>query len=320
MNFKELISALPFEFERSICYKLNSWLKRRPSSAPYLSGDTFARFADFSIENQKQLEDFCKNIENVNKTENFRQKLIILVSSNLLVDFANSVLPKISVPFVLLSHQGDANITPESTNADVFLQIAQNQHLVCWFAQNCTLQHEKIVPLPIGLENQRFHNAGNVASFKKLQKKLRAGKIRKQPKVLVALNLATNPDKRFCCYRAFWHKPAAKELSSFVSSQSYRKIAASCMFVASPAGNGLDCHRTWEAMYLDCVALAEQNPMNEYFKNLGLPVICVSDWATFAQKTEAELVQIYNETMKNCDRSALQAEYWQNKMKGAFNA
>ncbi len=314
MNFKELISALPFEFERSICYKFNNLMKRHPGSAPYLSGDTFAKFVNFSIENTKQLEDFSRNAENC------RQNFSILVSSNLLVNFANSVLPKINVPFVLLSHQGDANITPESPNAEIYLKIAQNQHLVRWFAQNCTLQHKKIVPLPIGLENQRFHNAGNVASFKKLQKKLQNGKMPKQQKVLVALNLATNPDRRFCCYRAFWHKPVTKELSSFVSSQSYRKIAASCMFVASPAGNGLDCHRTWEAMYLNCVALVEQNPMNEYFKNLGLPMLCVSDWNSFAQKTESELVQIYEEIMKNCDKSALQAEYWQNKIKESSNA
>ena len=314
MNFKELLFAITFEFERSICHKFNKLLNRRPSSTPFLSGDTFKNFANFSIESENELQNFCKKIENINKSEKYKKNLVILVSSKLLVSFAACVLSQIKVPFVLLSHQSDENITNENINASVYLKLAQNPHLIRWFAQNCTLQHPKIEPLPIGLENQHFHNAGNVKSFKKLQKKLKAKKIEKQAKVLVALNFATNPGKRFNCYRSFWKKPITKELSSFVSSQNYRKIAAKCMFVASPAGNGLDCHRTWEAMYLNCVALVEKNEMSEYFKSLGLPMLCIENWEDFANKTESELVEIYNKTIKNCNKSPLYIDFWKDKI------
>ena len=46
MDIKILINAIPFEIERSFCKHVNKILKRRPSSKPFLSGDTFRDFAD----------------------------------------------------------------------------------------------------------------------------------------------------------------------------------------------------------------------------------------------------------------------------------
>ena len=101
---------------------------------------------------------------------------------------------------------------------------------------------------------------------------------------------------------------------SFTSSENYRKIAAECMFVASPAGNGLDCHRTWEAMYLGAVPLVNDNAMNRAFASLGLPLICVKDWNEFASKTEAELTELYKTTISHADNSALWLDFWEKKI------
>lgn len=308
MSPKELLKSLFFECERSLCYKLNLKLNRRPSSAPFLSGDTFRKLSDI-------VADSDVSFENLKKTaENLAPASVIFVQSNYLSKFQSEILPLIKTDFVLISHNSDTNIDGK------FVQIADSPFLLKWFAQNCTDEiltvSSKIVPLPIGLENQRFHNAGNIKSFKKLQKKNSKTNC-KQPKVLFALNFSTNPDARFECYRAFWKKPITKELNTFISTQGYRKIASKCMFIASPVGNGLDCHRTWEAMYLGAVPVLKLNKMNESFANLGLPLICVKDWNEFSSKTEEELKEIYKATISSANNSALWLDFWQNQINEA---
>lgn len=306
MNLKELLSSLPFEIERSLCYRLNLRLKRHPSSSPFLSGDTFKTLCAYAADSDESFESLKQ------KAQKLPADSTIFICSSYLERFQDEILPLLDKPFTLISHNSDQNIDSR------FLKITESPYLKKWLAQNCTDEilkaSPKVEPLPIGLENQRFHNAGNTKSFKRLIAQIKKGKIKKRAKVLVALNLATNPDERFSCYRAFWKKPVTLEMMSFTSSENYRKIAAECMFVASPAGNGLDCHRTWEAMYLGAVPLVNDNAMNRFFAGLGLPLICVKDWNEFASKTEAELTELYKTTTSNADNSALWLDFWEKKI------
>lgn len=306
MNLKELICSLPFEFERSLCFRLNLRLNRRPSSSPFLSGDTFRNLCNFVADSDGSFESLKQDAEKIHANS------AIFLCSSYLERFQTEILPLIKTQFVLISHNSDTNIDKR------FLPVASSPFLQKWFAQNCTDEileaSHKVVPLPIGLENQRFHNAGNIKSFKKLISQIKKGKIQKKPKILVALNLATNPDERFSCYRAFWKKPVTLEMMSFTSSENYRKIAAECMFIASPMGNGLDCHRTWEAMYLGAVPLVNDNAMNRAFAGLGLPMIYVKDWNEFASKTAEELEDIYKSTTAKADCAALWLDFWKKEI------
>ena len=47
-------------------------------------------------------------------------------------------------------------------------------------------------------------------------------------------------------------------------------------FIISPHGNGLDCHRTWEALALGCYPIIKSSPLDCMFE--GLPVIIVNNW------------------------------------------
>jgi hypothetical protein len=52
---------------------------------------------------------------------------------------------------------------------------------------------------------------------------------------------------------------------------------AECLFVLSPEGVGMDCHRTWEALMLGCIPIVRRSPICELFGEL--PVLIVEDWA-----------------------------------------
>ena len=86
-----------------------------------------------------------------------------------------------------------------------------------------------------------------------------------------------------------------------------------CIFVASPFGFGLDCHRTWEALCLGCIPIVKANPMNRIFDSL--PVIEVEDWSIVDEdflSTQLDKIKPY---LSN--RSKLEKGYWIEKIFGS---
>ncbi len=45
----------------------------------------------------------------------------------------------------------------------------------------------------------------------------------------------------------------------------------------SPRGGGLDCHRTWEALYLDIIPIVWHSTLDSLYINL--PIIVIKDWS-----------------------------------------
>jgi len=64
--------------------------------------------------------------------------------------------------------------------------------------------------------------------------------------------------------------------SSNLSFIEYCNDMAQYKFVISPPGNGLDNHRTWEALYLGCYPIVIKNRMYDAWK--GLPILQVNDY------------------------------------------
>jgi hypothetical protein len=44
-------------------------------------------------------------------------------------------------------------------------------------------------------------------------------------------------------------------------------------FWLSPRGNGIDCHRTWEALYLDVIPIVWNSSLNVLYENLPVVII-----------------------------------------------
>ena len=61
-------------------------------------------------------------------------------------------------------------------------------------------------------------------------------------------------------------------------------------FWLSPRGNGIDCHRTWEALYLDVIPIVWNSSLNVLYENL--PVIIIND---YNQLTETFLYEKLHE-------------------------
>lgn len=95
-----------------------------------------------------------------------------------------------------------------------------------------------------------------------------------------------------------------------INTRAYRGLAATYMFIASPPGNGTDCHRTWEAMYLGAVPIVLRSTLTEYFHEIGLPMLVVASYREISKLTEVELVQLYNREKQRLLARALWMDFW----------
>ena len=68
--------------------------------------------------------------------------------------------------------------------------------------------------------------------------------------------------------------------------EDYLKELKSSYFVVSPNGNGVDCHKTWEALYLNVIPILTSsiNVLNQ-MDNYNYPFIIIDDWNDFNYDT-----------------------------------
>jgi hypothetical protein len=222
----------------------------------------------------------------------------IFVYSDLVEVFFATIMPRLEHPVVLITHNGDRNVT----EAD----LARIEHplLKHWFAQNLSVAHPKATGLPIGIGNAQWKH-GDAVAVAHAARSARAS----ERGVYVNFAVSTRPDVRgplleslsrlpFTYLGAreniFWkmirrigaglglragRQPRGQIFSKYICELSEWR------YCISPPGNGLDCHRTWEALYLGVIPIVSRG-LGDLFD--GLPVIVVDDLAAITmQELEA---------------------------------
>lgn len=271
-----------------------SLLGIRPSSAPYLSGDTFRAIADHVYERGR---------ENSFDPSEVRKGDIVFCEAWEAKAFLEGPNQDVKESFVLITGNGDPNI------GEAYAGLIRDKP-AAWFAQNLDMEHPKAFPLPIGLENAAKHWHGNIGDFKRL----RRGLPEKRNRILYGFTVGTNENERKPALEALERHPAADRLAP-VNTRAYKRILAGYSFVASPPGNGLDCHRTWEALYLNVVPIVRRSIMTEKFAQ-ELPLWLIDDWRELEDYGEQELTGKYDELWNGpWNREALWFPYWENKIR-----
>lgn len=281
MTCRQIINGL----KRRVSVKLNL----HPVSNPYISGDTFRSVAN--------------HVHEIGRTftpTEVRKNDIVFIQSHLLPDFFTKMLPLITNPFILLSHNADENI-----NAS-YLPYLENPLLIHWFAQNCQVTHTKLTPLPIGLENKRLYLHGIPHYFNVLRK----NNLTKVNKILYKFSVSTNPTQRGEALETLSKHPLAETYTDWRESYKYLSTLQKHKFVASPPGNGEDCHRTWEAMYLGTVPILKKSAMANHFASLELPMIVIENWSELNKWNYKTLEELYATIETQTKYSSLWAKYW----------
>ncbi len=179
---------------------------------------------------------------------------------NNLTGFVKHVLPKISHPFTLVTTDGDSSV-PNDLSENVLHRLLEHPNLVAWYTQNLAdKRHPKLHSIPIGLD---LHTDRGFGVGIKLQRIFRA--IAEQPseprlnRVLVDFSASLNSEVRKGFIAANTNNVFVDILTSRVPQSELWRMYRRYRWVVSMPGNGLDCHRTWEAVYQGAKVLIPEN-------------------------------------------------------------
>ena len=226
---------------------------KRLSSYPYISGDTFRSFADHVFDEVTKLN-----------PKNVKHGQVVFIKTDLLNVYFDKIHSLINCKYIILTHNSDAEIGNKYIDSKI----------IRWYAQNVNVRHDAITPIPIGLENLH-HDQNGVVDFFKIYKNL---SISKSNTILFGFNVHTNPLERQKALDVLSAHHLTVKIEKWHGPKGYLETLSKHKFVASPEGNGIDCHRTWEAIYLGVIPIVKRTVLSEYFYDLGLPILLISNW------------------------------------------
>jgi hypothetical protein len=259
----------------------------------------------------------------------------IYVCTDALPYFVENILHNIQHDFVLVTGDSDATVpggvidlwgNPRPLSDEHCLQIANHSKLINWFVQNCILNHDKVIQIPIGLDYHTISNdhskswrgADEGTSPKDQEKLLMDIKEKSQPfferinKIYVnfSTNLLDEKDQRTVAVNNTPSHLVERDLDFRIRSGVWKKYSE-FSFVLSPYGGGLDCHRTWEALNMGCIPIVKPIGSNSLFEDL--PVLIVNDWSEINDDLLTETIEIFKNKKFNYNK--LNLSYWVNKLK-----
>lgn len=267
-----------------------SSVPNRPGSQPYISGDGFRSLASAFWEERTKIGD----------PASLKAGDIVFCESEKLEAFVDNVLEKIGNHVVLVLGNSDRNFSSSELS-----RLAREEKLTI-FAQNLVEAVDLVTPLPIGLENSWRKHHGIPETFDDARGQLSEDKIFR---ILWGFRISTNPPVRGPAALALVECPVADETGR-LGPASHRDALVRYAFVASPPGNGLDTHRTWEAMYLGCVPIVLRSHMTEAYERLGLPVWVIDDYVELRAFSESQLRAKYEEIAEKFACPALWFDFW----------
>jgi hypothetical protein len=259
-------------------------LEIRKSNYPFLGSDTYFNLCNFSITNRN---DFKRLMGNPISSEFKIFVVASLIPELLQLLENNKIKSKNKAQYILITEADNVFKTQE---LELLLSISEKI-----FASNLLGKHDKILKIPLGLEKQSFRSAGRRRDF--LHEKL-PNKSRKY-NFVVAWNDETNKNRNSYRHMFFPVKNSIM-INNRISARTLHRLMLKTLFVPSPAGNGLDCHRTWEALYLGCVPVVLRQ---DFCGDDTWPVLVVENWGEIINKSQEELESIYNINRMNIKES-----------------
>lgn len=254
----------------------------------------------------KSVLEYCKPIE----YDNIQDGDVIFVQMNQLQKFLSTDISRISCKIKLITHNGDTNI---NNNYNRYLSDTITQ----WWSTNCDSNDPRMNQIPIGLQCKNLYYIGNPQGDDSIINSAKKVDASKCDDVLLTFNKNTNLYHRTNVYNYFINK-------NFVNERCYTQDDRSNVdfiidylvdikrhkFVLCPWGNGYDCHRNWEVMYMGSIPIIQKHPSLKYYKDL--PVWLVDDWSIVTKENlDRKFLEI---TSKNYNLDKLYFNYWKEKI------
>jgi len=251
---------LDIDLLRGILRRLNYATGR--SSYPFISGDTYAALCDYQFSPDLPLTALKKNSE----------PLKLFLPAYLKDQFLSELKENKSdfSDDILVIHNYD-NIPTDTEMSDFSKRFAK-VYSVNWLGDKTIA-----TPIPIGLENWSILRNGVPTDFMELIDKGLLATSKRSIRILSSFSVETNSKERSKAIEFSKSNSDVFQMPTFTTPKKYREMVSDSSFVLSPPGNGADCHRTWEAIYLGAIPIV----LKKYwpFGHLDLPVLEVENWS-----------------------------------------
>lgn len=270
-----------------LLFFLSVWTCLTGEETQYISAQCFRNCADHIVDPQTPL-DITEIIEGD----------IIYVEASVLYYFFDIYYPVITRPFILITHSSDLSIPGK------YAPFLNDNKIIAWFGQNLdAYKHQKLHPIPIGLN---LEQSGKSELIDQAKEQAIGMALERKYLLYVNFSIGTNPNVRRKPFEMFSKQPYAFTPSSreFVD---YLQDLSQAKFVLSPPGGGLDCYRTWEALYMGAIPIVKSSSLNPLYKDL--PIVVVENWDEITEEfLSAKYQEIQTQTF---DWEKLSPNYWQ---------
>ena len=270
----------------------------RPSSYPFISGDTFRSIANHIVDETKQ----TLNPNHVKPYD------IIFLKTDYVPVFFKYMHPQITAQYILITHNSDYSpiylrVGNQPWQGYDLSHYLDDPKLVIWFAQNIDYVHPKLKPIPIGIGNS-YTKHGSVGMFLRATKRIPSLETRSL-KIYLNFSVENNPEERQPVMDFFAHKSYAF-FAEFKPPTGYLEEMKCYRYVINPPGNGLDCHRTWEALLVGCIPVMKHSLLDPMLEDL--PVILIDDWSEVTENFLMHQTRKMHKKIYKLEK--IYADYW----------
>jgi len=268
-----------------------------------ISGETLQSLAEVSLYTEMSdliLNQIISKPQNLIKisdisVDDIKKYKIIYVYTQFLDDFFDKFYNHLN-DVTLISHNSDYGIY------DSYLKYLDGNNINKWYCQNRETSHPKLLSIPIGLANSQWPH-GN----QDLISSIRGEQNLKEILVYKNFDIGTNYTERHICNNITNNNDIY--MSSNTSIENYWRILSKSVFVISPPGNGIDCHRIWEALYLRTIPIVKYHESFSQFKHL--PILFIKNWEEVIIDNLCSKLDIFKAEMFNSIQE-LTIDYWKN--------
>ncbi len=219
--------------------------------------------------------------------------------------------------YILITHFSDYHI-----NQRIF-----NTRPPCikkWYASAVNYDHPDLIPIPVGFsvrynyekwpetfiekENWFLSNTETLKNQEKNEEIVYCNYTidhLRPPRHLVMPKMEQNGVK---CYMPP-KKQTDVEWGSGLSYEECYIDMAKYKFIASPPGNGIDAHRTWDSLYLGGIPIVIKHTI---FKNYDLPMLQINDYSEVTNDLLKNYLEYYNK--HQFDYEPLRLSYWKKNI------
>jgi len=201
--------------------------------------------------------------------------------------------------------------TDHSVSSDITHSIPKNAILLC---HNLTSVHYRSHALPYGVKFDRG-TANWIGNFQHPQK------YDFNQRKLLYCNFSLKKHKGYQQRNKIYKRLKKHDWITFahmgafmqydLSQSEYHNDLLNHKFTLSPRGNGIDCYRTWEALYLKSIPIVENNKYWQHFR--GLPILVVDSYdyitSSFLEEAYANICE------KEFEIDILKLSYWRRLIK-----